>query len=88
MLPIPLPGPIITTVKFPDLEEMNELTRDLMPWMRPPDTNFTAPQMILPFFQRRLGETNAVEPSLIIPVFFVPPTASERSPSKAVYSTP
>jgi hypothetical protein len=80
--------PVVTVVNSPGGVETNDVTKELMPSVSFPEANFMTPQTVLPFFQKKPGATNEVEPTVITPVMFIPPTRVQRSPSKATYSTP
>ena len=81
-------GAGVTTVKSPAAFGANDLLNDPAFLSSPSDMSFTAPEMILPFFQRALSQTNGVEAGVVTPVIFTPPTRVYRPPSRATYSTP
>ncbi len=97
----PLPD-LVTVVKSPAMSETNEETREFGPWSGPAwvwqsgslsnspvaDPSVIGPQTILPLFQRKHAGTNTVEPEVITPVIFLPPTRAHRSDSKSTYVAP
>ena len=52
------------------------------------ESNFVTPQMMMPFFQRRIGGTNSMEASVLGSVWFSPPRPATNVTSKAAYSAP
>ncbi len=50
-----------------------------------PDSSLLTPEMFLPYFRTSLG-TNAA--TIILPVYFTPPSPANSRPSSASYATP
>jgi len=97
----PLPD-VVTVVKSPGMTETNGEPLEFGPWPAPmgmwpsgsvsnsaaADLSFMVPQIFWPLFQRKQAATNAVEPEVITPVMFLPPTRAHRPGSKATYAAP
>jgi len=97
----PLPD-LVTVVKSPEMTETNGETQEFGPWPAPfgmwpsgslsnsaaADFSLMVPQTLWPLFQRKHAGTNAVEPEVITPVIFLPPTRTHRPESKSTYVAP
>lgn len=80
----------VSSVPAPEasLNGTNNSTSALEPGWAKPQNDFISPQMMLHFFQRKFGETNAPETGVVVPVNFTPPSPGPRPASKATYVTP
>lgn len=83
------PAPVLLEAKSPDPLAPFEFFSDMASLLHGGSaSNFITPQMMMPFFQRRISGTNAMEAGVLGSVWFSPPRPATNGTSKAVYSSP